>query len=151
MNANCADVGNGIFVGDFRACDQSGPSFDRVVHVWKHGDVAARATCGTCLAHTWINGVTVNWTEGEPVSRLTIPMADLMRLFADEGRMLIHCSAGLCRSATLAIAAKAARGVNPFDALHQVAEALWRQRRVMPEFRHSTITSLMEYLETCSL
>lgn len=124
-----APVGHDVFVGSWEACDQQGHDFDRVVHIYH-----PRCTPAKCCK-AWSErpaGLYLELAEGAAISTCPTPIEEIAEFCRHPGRLLIHCTYGQQRSATLAILAKAVRGANVFDALGEVASGLWYGRGIPP-------------------
>lgn len=127
-----APVGNDVYLGSFDACDLHGGAFDRVVHLYRNGDLGSGKACRVCQDRDDTRGLRVFWREGEHVDRLSVPFDTLWDYVRQPGRLLVHCRAGECRSANVALIAKVARGCDPFDGIRDLFKATWDHKRYSP-------------------
>lgn len=111
-----ADCGCGLFLGNLLACDHH--HVQRVCHV---GHRDQPPLCQHCLRH----GFDVEWLERDVLTESAIDT--VARAAAGTDPLLLHCSAGLGRSATLMIVAMVVRGADPWQAMATIARAMWEQ------------------------
>lgn len=143
MGAVFAACGNDVWVGNFAMCDERHTGFDRIIHV--HHELSP--TPGRCKAFEaqGPGGLFVRYVDGTSLSAAEIanPLdyekrgaqnVPIIAGFASKpGRLLCHCAAGLCRGPTMAIIAKIARGCTPWQAAHDVSQAMWLGYRQHPQ------------------
>jgi hypothetical protein len=110
-----ADVGNGVWVGDLAACNACGSTFPNAIHIWRDGDRDERAICKA-------NGkeLSICYKEGGRLATMSVPIDAVVAYMRRPGPILIHCRGGSCRSTTLAILAKVARGCEVKAAIVEV-------------------------------
>jgi hypothetical protein len=157
-----ADVGHDITVSGFEHCDRCGHEYNVVVHIWRQCNLDEKRACRCCIERVPIlfakelleRGERVDgffhWTEGDGLATL-LPSLDLFVALAQRpGRMLVHCSHGQCRSATLAMVAKVVRGASISQAIGDVFEGVHRDRRFAPLTFYSPIQNILAWAEARS-
>ncbi len=139
-----ADVGDGVWVGGSRACDEARGKYAQVVHVWKPQNRLEGVACRH-VADRRAGGLAVEWSEEQGLGDLGVPLAELAAYCRRPGPLLVHCVAGSCRSTALATLAKVARGRDPFDAARDVIEGVYRDRGFMPGWRRETMEEIFAW------
>jgi hypothetical protein len=134
-----------VHLGGFRCCDPA--KFDRIVHVYRPGNVP-RHTCRFAAGGDG-HGLRVLWREGEMLAAMDPGFDTFVAYVRPESRLLIHCTAGVCRSAQLALAALMVRGEKPFDAIRRLYEACWQdpQDPRVPELFGYNLAEMFTRLE----
>ena len=141
MGALYAACGNGVWVANAETCDQRGGGFDRTIHVHH----SQSPTPGRCRAWNGAGDAArdlfVRYVDGESFSTARdhntdspLSIARIAAFAKPDGRLLCHCAAGLCRGPTMAVLAKIARGCTPWQAMHDVAAAMWLGQQRSPQF-----------------
>jgi hypothetical protein len=116
-----AAVGDRIYVADFTFCDSYAKTFPNIVHISSDKDRADGRACRVCATGDG-PGFIVRWSEGQSLSAMSVPLDEVAAFARRPGRLLVHCSGAVCRSPTLAIAAKVARGRDVMDAIRRAAD-----------------------------
>jgi hypothetical protein len=119
-----AAVGDRIYVADFTFCDSYAKTFPNIVHISSDKDRADGRACRACATADG-PGLIVRWSEGQPLSAMSVPLAEVAEFARRPGRLLVHCAGAVCRSPTLAIVAKVARGRDVLDAIRDVIGGVW--------------------------
>jgi protein-tyrosine phosphatase len=114
-------LGLDVHLGGFRCCDPA--KFERIVHIYRQGNIPHH-TCQSVCRNSG-HGLRVLWGEGEPLGLMNPCFDTFVAYVRPESRLLVHCTAGVCRSAQLALAALLARGMRPGDAIKRLYEACW--------------------------
>lgn len=104
------NVGDNVWVGDFKSCNAYLKDFPLSIHIWRESNRGENRLCQRVLGGEPGEGLSVKWREGEPLSALSLPFETIMQYASRQGRLLIHCAGGVCRSTTLAVAPKIVRG-----------------------------------------
>lgn len=139
-----SSVGDDVWVGDFRACDERSGEFGRVIHLWRESNRAEGRLCRHVASGT-PPGLAAYWREWEPLATLSVPFPDLMEYARGPGRLLVHCAGGICRSATIAVAAKVARGRCPSHAVGDVYRGLWAAHGYCPCLPDPTLAEVFAW------
>ena len=142
-----ADLGNDVWLGNFDACNRYLKDFDLAIHVW-HPDQPG--FCNHLLrseSQKQSGGLKILYKEASPLSKDTL--AAVYKYAKTDGKLFVHCSAGLSRSATFAIVCKAARGCDPFKALEEISRAMWTQYEAKhsPQFHCKNLNEVFRWLE----
>jgi len=156
MNGQIAEIANDIWIGNCEACQQHIGKFSRRIHIWhdtqpgfcdrlRLAGIQRTSDPGTVAdGHT---DLSLEYLEG---SIIGVDRLSAVYDFAkQDGRMLIHCAAGIGRSSTLAVVALAARGADPFDALAMIARSEWKQYHHphCPHFKSKRLNEIIKWLE----
>lgn len=143
MAANLAPIGHDVWVGNYAACDIGGPSFDRIIHIYRD-DADQTGVCKHVLGQQ-AGGLVIRYCEGDPLESMSVPVAEVIAYARRPGRLLSHCAAGMCRGPTLGILAVMARGGDPHEAIGAVSRGLWRDYRdqTQPELRWQPLFDLL--------
>ncbi len=124
-------LGCGVYLGGFHCCDPE--RFENIIHIFRSQNVPDY-TCPT-IAERREHGLKVEWREGEPFSAMRPGLDAVSAYAARPGDLLIHCYAGICRSAHLALVALIVRGVEPMEAMKRLYSGCWADplHRRVPE------------------
>lgn len=130
------DVGHGVFIGDFGGCDERGATFPLCVHIWSQLNVTEGRACRVCkgVAQRADKGLSIEWTEGQPLAKMSVPLHEVVAYLRRPGDVLIHCAGGACRSPTIALLTKLARGDGPWGAIGHICYRTWEERGFVPTF-----------------
>lgn len=123
---NLADCGDGVWVGDYLACDNRLADFDRAVHVFSLINVREGRLCRCSrevFEHRAAHHLVVMYTENMPLASASVPLDRIMDYCRHSGSILCHCAAGSVRGPTMAVVAKVARGVPLGRAMEDVVRA----------------------------
>lgn len=136
------DLGHHVWIGDFEACDQRSAEFPRVIHIWSRENFAEKRACTLCVAGA-TDGLVLEMTEGDPLS------AHVLDGIAEYARpiqpLFVHCAGGVCRSATVALVCKIARGCEPFTAIHEMYKTLWTNLGYTPLFLYEPMRDILNW------
>lgn len=148
--ANIVDVGHGVFIGDFAACDASGDSFPLCVHVGSQLNLTEGRACRvyTGASDRADKGLSVEWSEGQPLARMSVPLEEVVAYVRRPGNVLIHCAAGACRSPTIALLAKVARGADPWEAVAAIFRRTWEGRGFPPHFTSDPTADVLRWWQS---
>lgn len=143
------DCGDGVWLGDYIACDVSIHEFDLGVHVWRNTNLKEDRVCR--FARDVIEGRTkgnliVYFQENHPLRDAHVPLQNIVEYSRQPGRLLAHCAAGASRGPTMAVIAKVARGCDPLLAIMEVTRALYCCGEVSP-WGHPALRDIIEYYE----
>jgi hypothetical protein len=121
---NLADCGDGVWVGNYFACDAGG--FDLTLHAWRPENLADGRICRCCrevATGVAVHHLVLTYREGESLARIPVPIDGIAAHARRPGRLLAHCAGGSVRGPTLAVMAKVARGVAFGRAVEDVMRA----------------------------
>lgn len=160
MGVAYAACGDGVWVGNAEMCDQRRRQFDLTIHVHhersptpgrcKAFDSGAGGEITKDLFVRYVDGSSLSTAEiytGAPQSFVQgAPALQTIAAFARrDGRILCHCAAGLCRGPTMAILAKIARGCTPWQAMHDVSQAMWLGYQQSPMLFREPLTEICRW------
>lgn len=140
-------VGLDVWTGSKHECGV--PSFSRTVHIWRDDQVGP----GTCEMWPMREMTSEDhlWIEYKDGDAIPVAAIDAVKEFAREpGKLLVHCAAGMGRSATLAIVALASRlrlPGNPWpiwDALKNICERYYEIHGQAPNILPVPLQSVAE-------
>lgn len=143
-----ADVGDDVWVGDWKACDAHSQGFPLQVHVWKPYNWKERRFCRRCHASTETYagaGMAVRWEEGQRLAQMSVPVGEVSGYCRQPGKLFVHCAGGICRSTTLCLVAKVSRGRDVFDAVRDMYSRLWDHYGTPPDWRTKTIEDVLKW------
>lgn len=147
---NLASLGRGVYIGDWHACDPV--VFPDTIHIWRRGNIEERQMCRTMMEygpHFRGGGLQVEWSEGHSIANMTPSFDTLMdHVRRVSGNLLIHCSAGRDRTAHMAVAVLAMRGVPPLEAIDRVYRGMWYEYRPrhVPGFKFELLEEILNRL-----
>jgi glycosyltransferase involved in cell wall biosynthesis len=129
------DCGDGVWVGSWKACIEQAGKFDRVIHIYRNDikqcicePISSRWEQGGSGQH--LGEFLVRWQELQPFEEMEPGLDAVMEYARRPGRLMLHCAGGVCRSPTLALAAKLARGCPPERAKADIIRAFRRDRGI---------------------
>lgn len=101
MRYYLADVGTDVWIGDWNSCDQLLDDYDLSIHIWRDENVIDNMVCKQVLNNTR-KGLVVKYREKDPLNTVSISLREVAYYASQDGKLLVHCAGGVCRSATLA-------------------------------------------------
>lgn len=142
---NMANIERGIYIGNYEACDSAQFHFNRVIHIYHESQPGICSACGSPSSK---RDLVLNWREHDPISK---EMFDSVWNFvrADEdSRILVHCAAGIGRSAHMSVVALVARGCPLGRAVGLVTEAQLSRyhSRVIPNWDRDNLYQLDNFI-----
>lgn len=144
-SGNMGSIERGVYIGNYEACDSVQFHFNRVVHIYHESQPGICECSGRPPAK---RDLIMNWREHDPITR---EMFDSVWNFASadlDARILIHCAAGIGRSAHMSVIALVARGCSLGRAIGLVTEAqlLRYHSRVIPNWDRTNLYQIDEFL-----
>jgi hypothetical protein len=79
---------------------------------------------------------------------MSVPLAEVAEFARRPGRLLVHCAGAVCRSPTLAIAAKVARGRDVMDAIRDLWSGLWEGYSEPPILMPDPMRELLNWADS---
>lgn len=140
---NFADVGDGISIGSFDACDALRDRFSLIIHI-SHPDPNGGGRCQALTDHL-AQGMSIHYSDGESLTKASVPMERVVAYARQDSALFIHCAWAVCRSPTFAVLCKVARGCDPVEAMAEVARATWTGYRVAPQFMTVPLTEILRW------
>jgi hypothetical protein len=142
-----AAVGDRIYVSDHSFCTAYGATFENVIHITSDKDRADGRACRACATGDG-PGLIVRWSEGQPLTAMSVPLAEVAEFARRPGRLLVHCAGAVCLSPTLAIAAKVARGRDVMDAIRDLWSGLWEGYSEPPILMPDPMRELLNWADS---
>lgn len=140
------NIGDDVWLGDYKSCNAHLQDFPLSIHLWRETNRHENRLCERVKNNT-SNGLAVYWREGEPLDTLSVPFPSIMNYASRSGNLLIHCAGGVCRSPTIAVAVKVARGTNRYQAIADVYRGMWEGYRQTPEFYHKIFNDMFKWFD----
>ena len=143
-----AHVGHDVWVGEWTACDAHSNEFPLQIHLWKPYNWKEKRFCKRCHASTETHngsGMAIEWVEGQRLAQMSVTVEEVAEYAKQPGKLFIHCAGGVCRSTTLCIVSKVARGANVFDAIRDIYSNLWDQYGNPPDWCTKTIEDVLHW------
>jgi hypothetical protein len=141
-----ADVGHGVWVGEYTACDEHGHEFPLVIHIWKPENWSEKRFCKRLHGSTdsrMGRGIAIKWAEGDRLFEIKPYSIEQIAAYAKQkGNIFVHCAGGVCLSLSLALVCKVARGCDIFDAIRDVYKGIWPSYGCPPNYTAKTIEDI---------
>jgi hypothetical protein len=141
-----ADLGRGVFVSDVGHCDAEPRRYELGVHIYRDSQ-PVDCRCGVIRGER-PGGLVVRYSEGEPLGRMSVPLADVVGYARRPGSVLVHCQFGMYRAPMLAMVCLVARGISPAEAVGRLLTAQWRDRGVAFFLADAPMCDLLRFWES---
>ncbi len=150
MGVAYASCGHGVWVSNAEMCDVRRHWFDRAIHV-HHSESPTPGRCKLWdVSRSGERDLFVRYIDGSSLttaldhnSNTKLSIHQIAEFAKQDGKLLCHCAAGLCRGPTMAVLSKVARGCTPWDAMRDVAQAMWLGYLQSPQLFNLPLTELM--------
>lgn len=146
MHYHLTDVGTNVWVGDFLSCNDRLHDFDLSIHIWRNANVGENRICNR-VKNNLDKGIVVKYRENDPLHTMSVPIRDVVQYASQEGKLLVHCAGGVCRSTTLALIAKMARGCDKYQAISDIYKGTWETYRYTPELYNHVVKDIFLFFD----
>lgn len=143
VDANVAYVGHEIWIGNVEACDQDHVSHELSIHI-RHHKKAVPLPCRRST-NSSSEGLFLCYDDGDPLTAASVPLESIAAYARRVGRLFVHCGWGLCRSPTIALLCKVARGADPFSAMADIGRGLWEGYEAAPQFHSVPVIDILRW------
>lgn len=141
-----ADLGNNVWIGDFKSCNKHLKEFDLSIHIWRDENITENRVCRR-FKDGIDHGIVVKYREADPIKTMSLSLRDIANYASQDGRLLIHCAGGVCRSATLCLVAKMARGRNRYKAIADIYSGMWETYHHAPELYCHIVGDIFDFFD----